>query len=118
MNQVINTLSVFGLGLIGGSFALVVKNKFPEIKIYGVDQNPEHASEALELNIIDEIKTADDNDVLESDIIILAIPVSAIYTILPELLSNISDKTVVIDTGSTKSCICQNVSQHPNRSHF
>lgn len=118
MKNNINSLSIFGLGLIGGSFALAVKCKFPEIKIYGVDQNPDHAVKALELNLIDEIKSADDKEVLESDLIILAIPVSAIHAILPELLSKISAKTVIIDTGSTKASICQNAKKHPNRSQF
>ncbi|WMN10940.1 prephenate dehydrogenase [Marivirga salinae] len=118
MNSIINSLSVFGLGLIGGSFALAIKNKFPEIKVYGVDQNLEHARKALELNIIDEIKSADDNEVLQSDLIILAIPVSAIHDILPQLLSDVSEKTVIIDAGSTKGSICQNISKHPNREQF
>ena len=118
MKRHINNLSIFGLGLIGGSFALAVKNKFPGIKIYGVDQNANHAQKALELNIIDEIKSADDKIVLASDLIILAIPVSAIYVILPELLSKISNKTVVIDTGSTKSSICESVTKHPKRTQF
>jgi prephenate dehydrogenase len=118
MNQVINTLSVFGLGLIGGSFALAIKQKFPDIKIYGVDQNPSHAAKALELNLIDEVKSTDDNEVLESDLIILAIPVNAIHAILPDLLAKISDKTVIIDTGSTKASICESVIQHPKRAQF
>lgn len=118
MKQHINNLSVFGLGLIGGSFALAVKNKFPGIKIYGVDPNPDHATKALELNIIDEIKSSSDKEVLESDLIILAIPVSAINAILPELLSNISDTTIVIDTGSTKASICDSVKQHASRAQF
>ncbi|WKV11660.1 prephenate dehydrogenase [Marivirga harenae] len=118
MIQKINSLSIIGLGLIGGSFALVVKNKFPDIIIYGVDQNPAHAAKALELNLIDEIKTSDDSKVLGSDLIILAIPVNAIIEILPQLLSNISSNTVVVDTGSTKSSICQAVSHHNNRSQF
>ncbi len=114
----INSISVFGLGLIGGSFALAVKNKFPDINIYGVDQNPDHAAKALELNLINEIKSADDKEVLESDLIILAIPVSAIYDLLPALLSNISENTVIIDGGSTKAGICHNVGQHPKRAQY
>lgn len=118
MIQKINSLSVFGLGLIGGSFALVVKTQFPDIKIYGVDHNPDHAKKALELNLIDEIKSDDDIEVLESDLIILATPVNAIKEILPLLLSNISSNSVVLDTGSTKSSICKIVKDHPKRSQF
>jgi len=118
MKNSINSLSIFGLGLIGGSFALAIKSKFPNIKINGVDQNTEHSSKALELNIVDEIKSSSDKEVLESDLIILAIPVSAIQAILPELLSNISDKTVVIDTGSTKASICESVKEHSARDQF
>lgn len=118
MNKILESISIFGLGLIGGSFALAIKNKFPEIKIYGVDQNQGNAKKASELNLIDEIKSADDNEVLQSDLVILAIPVSAIHDILPQLLSDISEKTVIIDSGSTKATICQNVRHHPNRSQF
>lgn len=118
MNKIINSLSVFGLGLIGGSFALAVKNKFPDIKIYGIDQNSDHAEKALELKLVDEIKSADDKEVLKSDLIILAIPVSAINDILPQLLSDISEQTVIIDAGSTKAMICQNVSHHPKRAQY
>ncbi len=118
MNSIINSLSVFGLGLIGGSFALAIKNKFPDIKIYGVDQNPEHSRKALALNIIDQSNSADDKEVLQSDLIILAIPVSAIHDILPQLLSDVSEKTVIVDAGSTKGSICKNISNHPNREQF
>lgn len=118
MKQIINSLSVFGLGLIGGSFALAIKQKVPTIKIYGVDQNPAHAKKALSLNLIDEIRSHNEPEVLQSDLIILAIPVNGIYDMLPDLLSNISNKTVVIDAGSTKASICQNVRQHPNRAQY
>ncbi|ADR20302.1 prephenate dehydrogenase [Marivirga tractuosa] len=118
MNKIVNSLTVIGLGLIGGSFALAVKNKFPNIRIYGVDQNPAHASKALEMNIIDEIKLTNDKEMLKSDVIILAIPVSAIQIVLSDLLSTISNETVVIDTGSTKGSICESVYQHPKRAQF
>jgi prephenate dehydrogenase len=118
MKRIINSISVFGLGLIGGSFALAIKHKFPEIKIYGVDQNPDHAAKALELKLIDEIKSADDKTVFESDLMILAIPVSAIHSLLSHLLSSISENTIVIDAGSTKAGICQSVAQHPNRAQY
>jgi prephenate dehydrogenase len=118
MNKSINSLSVVGLGLIGGSFALAIKNRFPDIKIYGVDRNSKHAEKALELGIVDAINTTNDQEVLNSDLIVLAIPVNAICEILPLLLSNISENTVVIDAGSTKSNICKSVSKHQNRSQF
>ena len=118
MNKILDSISIFGLGLIGGSFALAVKDKFPDIKIYGIDQNQGNAKKASELNLIDEIKSADDNEVLQSDLVILAIPVSAIHDILPQLLSDISEKTVIIDAGSTKAMICQNVSHHPKRAQY
>jgi len=118
MNQTIKSVSIFGLGLIGGSFALAIKNDFPAVTIYGVDQNDEHAAKALSLQIVDEIKSSDEKEVLQSDLILLAVPVNAINEILPQLLSNISADTVVIDAGSTKSRICQSVGQHQNRSQF
>ncbi|MEZ4795621.1 MAG: prephenate dehydrogenase [Flavobacteriaceae bacterium] len=107
---------IIGVGLIGGSFALDIKRLHPETKIFGIDNNDVHLDEALSLNIID--ATATLNDLNDADLVIVAIPVNATVKLLPEILNNISDHTLVIDVGSTKEDICDAVKNHANRRNF
>ncbi|MCB0461188.1 MAG: prephenate dehydrogenase [Flavobacteriaceae bacterium] len=107
---------IIGVGLIGGSFALDIKRLHPETKIFGIDHNEAHLNEALSLSIIDTTATLD--DLKHADLVIVAIPVNATVTLLPEILDNISDSTLVIDVGSTKEDICDAVKNHPKRRNF
>ena len=110
-------LTVIGVGLIGGSMALKLKQKHFVTKVFGVDFNEKHLTEAKELKIIDEVSTLE-NAVKNSDVIIIAIPVDATKKILPNLLDLITDKQTVLDVGSTKSGIVKSIENHPKRSRF
>lgn len=109
-------VSIIGIGLIGGSFALDLKHHIPEVCITGIDQNETHLTEALSLGIVDQIGGL--NTLETADLVVLAIPVNAALEVLPQVLDLISDQTVVIDMGSTKEAICKAVSTHPRRPQF
>lgn len=109
-------VSIIGIGLIGGSFALDLKQHVPEVRVTGIDQNEAHLSEALELGIIDQIGDFDSLKI--ADLVVLAIPVNAALEVLPQVLNLISDQAVVMDMGSTKEAICKAVSTHPKRPQF
>ncbi len=98
-------VSIIGLGLMGGSFALSIKKSFPEWTVFGYDHNKSHQEEAIRLNLVDNLVTFD--EVKKSDIIVLAIPVEGIIKILQDL-KDIDSKTTIIDLGSTKAKIIQN----------
>lgn len=107
---------IIGLGLIGGSLALDIKKAFPEAKISGIDANEKHVEEALLLGVIEHAATFD--DIVKSDWVILAIPVNHIATVLPQVLDNIKEDTIVFDAGSTKAAICKAVENHPRRRNY
>ena len=107
---------IIGIGLIGGSFALNIKKLHPEAVIYGIDNNAEHLEEALSLNIID--AKAEVEDFKNADLVVLAIPVDISVIELPKILDSVSDDTLVMDVGSTKSDICKVVANHPKRRNF
>tara|TARA_B110000046_G_scaffold28985_1_gene30207 strand:- start:32996 stop:33847 length:852 start_codon:yes stop_codon:yes gene_type:complete len=109
-------VSIIGIGLIGGSFALDLKQHIPGIQITGIDQNKTHLTEALTLGILDQI--GDLNSLKHADLVLLAIPVNAALEVLPQVLNLISDQAVVIDMGSTKEAICKAASTHPRRAQF
>ena len=109
-------VSIIGVGLIGGSFALDLRHHIPEVCVTGIDHNETHLTEALSLGIVD--KTGDLNTLVTADLVVLAIPVNSALKVLPKVLDLISDQAVVIDMGSTKEAICKVVSTHPRRGQF
>ncbi|WP_292947245.1 prephenate dehydrogenase [Olleya sp. UBA1516] len=107
---------IIGVGLIGGSLALDIKNKRPEVTVYGIDNSEDHLNQALELGVIDHKAVLEDLD--KADLVVLAIPVDASVIVLPQVLDKISDFTLVADVGSTKSDICKVVENHKRRRNF
>jgi len=108
--------AIVGVGLIGGSFALKCKKEGLSNRIIGVDNNPDHATKAIELGLVDEM-TDLASAVEQADVIILSIPVNALSVMLPSIL-DLVDQQVVIDMGSTKSHISAVVENHPKRGRF
>ncbi|MHA7863739.1 prephenate dehydrogenase [Flagellimonas marinaquae] len=107
---------IIGVGLIGGSFAKDVKRLHPEAEIIGVDKSEAHLEEALQLGIID-IKGSYDS-LAAADMVYLSIPVNVLVTELPGILDAAGEETVVMDAGSTKRLICEQVADHPKRRNF
>jgi prephenate dehydrogenase len=109
--------TIIGPGLIGGSIAIDLRKTGLATKLLGVESNPANAKKALELGLVDEIVSLDEA-VNKSDVVITAIPVNVIKSVLLKVMDLISDNTIVIDTGSTKSQICKAIASHPRRSQF
>ncbi len=110
------TVSIIGIGLIGGSLALALKEKGIAQTIIGVDDNEVHRQKALGLRLVDEIHSLD-YAISISDLIIVAIPVGGIMNLLPSILDKV-ERQVVIDVGSTKEGIVAAIQQHTKRNRF
>ncbi|WP_411895804.1 prephenate dehydrogenase [Winogradskyella sp. A2] len=111
-----NNVYIIGVGLIGGSFALDIKELYPNCTVYGIENNESHIQEALELGVIE--KKANIKDLCNAEMVVIAIPVDAALKVLPEVLDNVSDETIVFDAGSTKEDICLEVKKHPKRRNY
>jgi len=109
-------VAVIGIGLIGGSLALVLKEKGIASWVIGVDENKAHCEQAMQLKLVDEIQTIDEA-VKNAELIILAVPVGAVQYLLP-LVLHMVDKQIVLDVGSTKYSITETVKGHPRRTRF
>ena len=110
-------IAIVGLGLMGGSLSLSLKEQNSKYYFIGVDKDPVHRDMAVSLGLVSkcvDLPTA----VREADLIFLTVPVDVIEQLLPEVLDQISHEQVVIDLGSTKERICQAVRQHPNRGQY
>ncbi|MVO09086.1 prephenate dehydrogenase [Flavobacterium sp. TP390] len=112
----VEKIVVIGLGLIGGSFALDIKDKRSNAIVVGIDTNSEHVLKAKELGVID--KEGTQEDIQEADWVIVAVPVDKSMNVLVDVLNKINSTAIVFDVGSTKSQICEAVKNHQNRRNF
>jgi prephenate dehydrogenase len=111
------TITIIGVGLIGGSLAIGLKESGFAAHIIGVERNQAHAQKALDLHIVDEILPIP-QAILKSDIIIAATPVDSLTTLIPIILDLINQNQTVIDVGSTKLPVLESVKSHAMRGRF
>lgn len=109
-------VGIVGLGLIGGSIGLKLKDLYDNIIIYGHDIDDDSVSFCLKNKIID-VKF-DEEFISELDFLFLAIPVESIKKQLSDYLNKTSNKTLIIDLGSTKFQICNSVENNQNRKNY
>ncbi|MBP7344925.1 MAG: prephenate dehydrogenase [Sediminibacterium sp.] len=109
-------ITIIGIGLIGGSLSIALREKGLATHVIGVEENPTHASKAIELGLVDECLPLTDA-IQQSSLIIIATPINAAEQLLPVILDKVTNQ-VVFDVGSTKSKIVERVIHHPKRGRF
>ncbi|HSJ11687.1 MAG TPA: prephenate dehydrogenase [Gillisia sp.] len=107
---------ITGVGLIGGSFALDLREVFPEAEILGMDVNRTHLEKSVSLGIINGI--AGEDDISTADLVIIAIPVDVSIEVVQDILGKVKDECLVIDTGSTKLRLCDALKDNSKRRNF
>jgi prephenate dehydrogenase len=106
------TITIVGIGQIGGSFALALKqNKIGE-KIIGVDLE-EVISNPLIKRIVDLPSSDLKESISKADFIFLATPVNTIIKLIPEIVSYMKPNAILLDSGSTKREICEKMKDFP-----
>ena len=109
-------IGIIGVGLIGGSLALSAREHIPDVQIYGSNRSETNLQKSLDLGLID--YRLDDSMIKQMDIILLAIPVDGAMDRLVDLLDEVNDNALIMDFGSTKTAICQQVALHSKRGQF
>ena len=109
-------IGIIGVGLIGGSLALSAREHIPDVQIYGSNRSETNLQKSLKLGLID--YKLDDSMIKQMDIILLAIPVDGAMDRLVDLLDEVNDNALIMDFGSTKTAICQQVALHSKRGQF
>ena len=99
-------ITIIGVGLIGGSLGLALKEKKPNFKIVGIDKQ-EIIEKSIARGAIDEGTVNIEEGIKEADIIIIATPVKTILNILTQINPFLKKGCLVTDTGSTKQQIVQ-----------
>jgi prephenate dehydrogenase len=104
-----NNITIIGVGLIGSSFALALKERGFEGRITGVGRREEYLAKAKEKGIIDLYTTAYEEGVKDADLIVLASPVGQFEQIINKIGSSIKKGAIVTDVGSVKADIIKKV---------
>lgn len=99
-------ISIIGLGLMGGSWGLALKQRdFPAHRV-GCDR-AEVLDRALAAGAVEEGSVDLSAAVRDADLVILATPVGVILDLLPQLKAAVQPRALVTDVGSTKRLICR-----------
>ena len=114
-----NSVAIVGLGLIGGSLALALKRRHPQLRIVACDLPEVLGLEHVRAIATETVPIADEARRRELwggvELVVLATPVGVIVQLLPEILAL---APVVTDCGSTKRAIVACVEQSPERGRF
>jgi len=113
---ILKKLVIFGVGLIGGSLALALKQKRAVQHIVGVGRRPESLQQALQLGVIDEAQSDVARAVQDADMVVMATPVAQTPVILQAIQAHLPATCIITDVGSTKSDIAAYVSTAANSS--
>jgi len=111
------TVTIIGIGLIGGSIAISLKENGFANRIIGVDRSQENLDKAMRRRLIDE-DLSFEKGVAAADVIIISTPVDTLIDLVPKVLDIIRPEQTALDVGSTKSPILKAIENHPNRKSF
>lgn len=104
-NVVVERIAIIGVGLIGGSLALALKQAGAVREVIGWDHNAEHLQHALELGIVDKAAAEICAAVNTADVVVLALPVRCLPEIALQALRYMRADAILTDTGSVKETV-------------
>jgi prephenate dehydrogenase len=100
--KLFNKVVVFGVGLIGGSFALALRKANTVESVVGFGRSEQTLVHAKQLGIIDRIGKDIAAEVADADLVMLATPVGQMAELMARIAPHLGPQTIVTDAGSTK----------------
>ncbi len=94
---------IFGVGLIGGSFALALRKAHEVETLVGFGRSEQTLVRAKQLGIIDHIGKNMAAEVADADLVMLATPVGQMTELMARIAPHLGPQTIITDAGSTKS---------------
>src|SRR6478609_7345518 len=104
-----NTVAIVGVGLIGGSIGLALRERKLAQKIVGIGRRRESLQQALALGCVDHICTSIAEGVAQAEIVVVCTPVESIAAHLAEAAAAAPRGCIFTDAGSTKAQIVADV---------
>lgn len=101
----IERLTIFGVGLIGGSLARALKSRGACGEVVGCSRSEAHLARAQELGVIDRFELDPIEAVRGADMVLVAVPLGAIEAVFRSIAGHLEPHAVLTDAGSAKTCV-------------
>ncbi len=98
-------VAIIGVGLIGGSMAMIMKQKSIAGRITGVGRGKENLNTAKRLGLVDDCTLEAAEGVKDADLVIVAVPVLKMEPVLKAAAPHLKKGCIVTDVGSVKQAI-------------
>ncbi|MCX5749606.1 MAG: prephenate dehydrogenase/arogenate dehydrogenase family protein [Candidatus Saganbacteria bacterium] len=98
----IKTVAIIGMGLIGGSLGMAIKNKDLAEKVIGVSRNADHLKEAKAKEALDEFTIDPIEASRDADLVFVTTPIRTIVPIVKTIFPVVKKGCIITDVGSSK----------------
>lgn len=105
----IERLCIVGVGLIGGSLALALKQAGYCREVVGVGRSQANLDLALQLGVIDRATTDAAEGVANADMVMLSVPVGSTETVCRQIAKSLPETAILTDAGSVKGSVVEQV---------
>ena len=105
--QILDTVAVIGVGLIGGSLAGALKKRGAVGTVVGFGRSVENLETALVRGLIDQYTTDLVEAVAAADLVLLATPVGSLADLLPRIVKHLKPGAILTDAGSVKGDVVE-----------
>lgn len=114
-----NKVAIIGVGLIGGSLAIVLREKGIAKNIIGIGRGIKNLETAKKLGVVDGFTQDVKAGVKDCNLVIVATPVASIARIVKEILPSLKKGAIITDVGSVKKSIVDEIEKIlPDTIHF
>ncbi len=105
-------LVIIGVGLMGGSVGLAAKQAGVARDVVGIDNNPEHLQQAMQLYAIDSGASSYQGMIEDADFIVIASHISSMDEVFSQLKPLISEDVTIVDLGSVKTAVMKSARRY------
>lgn len=106
----IQSVAIIGLGLLGGSIGLAVRDRASDITTTGYDADADVRGRAAERGLVGTVCTSASEAVAEADLVILCVPVGAMGSAAAEIAGHLKPGAIISDVGSSKQSVLEDLS--------
>jgi prephenate dehydrogenase len=101
----IDKLAIIGVGLIGSSLSLALKEAGEVRQVIGFGRNQQNLARGVELGVLDDFTESIEACVSDADIIVVAVPLGAMRQVFTELRPVVKKGAIITDVGSAKGSV-------------
>ncbi|HET8701629.1 MAG TPA: prephenate dehydrogenase/arogenate dehydrogenase family protein [Nitrococcus sp.] len=98
-------LCVIGVGLIGGSLALALRQAGVVDEIVGCGRNQGNLQRARELGVVDRYYSDPAIAVAGADVVVIGVPLGSVRPVLAAIRDALDPRAIITDVGSAKRCV-------------